>query len=174
MTNMKNLILLFSILFLGNFSHAQKKQITKTKLSTEKIDAIKKIYLTDKLNLDSDNESKFWIAYNDYQDKLRIVYRSKRLKYRKINLDSSDFSEKQYKQFIDDYLDYEKSKIDLRAKLIVDLKEFMTLKKTVSLFRIEDDFRKEMMKKLRTKKNKSDSSTKSLSSSFKPKLSNKD
>ena len=59
---MKNLILLFSILFLGNFSHAQKKQITKTKLSTEKIDAIKKIYLTDKLNLDSNNESKFWIA----------------------------------------------------------------------------------------------------------------
>jgi hypothetical protein len=30
----------------------------------------------------------------------------------------------------------------------------MTLKKTVSLFRIEDDFRKEMMKKLRTKNKK--------------------
>jgi hypothetical protein len=148
---MKNLILLFSILFLSNTSYAQKTKITKAKLSTEKIDAIKKIYLTDKLNLDSNNESKFWVAYNNYQDSLRVIYRSKRLKYRKMNLDSSNLSDIEYKQFIDDFLDYEKKKIDLRAKLIVDLKEFMSLKKTVYLFRVEDEFRKEMMKKLRPK-----------------------
>ncbi|RZP09675.1 MAG: hypothetical protein EVA39_00280 [Flavobacteriales bacterium] len=146
---MKNLKILFLLLFLTNLLSAQK-----TKVSPEKIDAYKKIYLTDKLNLNPENESKFWIAYNDYQDNLRIVYRAKRLKYRKMNLDSSNLSETEYKQFIDDFLDYEKKKIDLRAKLIVDLKEFMTLKKTVSLFRIEDDFRKEMMKKLRSKNKK--------------------
>ena len=146
---MKNLKILFLLLFLTNLLSAQK-----TKVSSEKIDAYKKIYLTDKLNLNPENESKFWVAYNDYQDNLRIVYRAKRLKYRKMNLDSSNLSETEYKQFIDDFLDYEKKKIDLRAKLIVDLKEFMTLKKTVSLFRIEDDFRKEMMKKLRTKNKK--------------------
>ena len=146
---MKNLKILFLLLFLTNLLSAQK-----TKVSPEKVDAYKKIYLTDKLNLNSENESKFWIAYNDYQDNLRIVYRAKRLKYRKMNLDSSNLSETEYKQFIDDFLDYEKKKIDLRAKLIVDLKEFMTLKKTVSLFRIEDDFRKEMMKKLRSKNKK--------------------
>ena len=149
MNNMKNLKILFLILFLTNLLSAQK-----TKVSSEKIDAYKKIYLTDKLNLKTENESKFWIAYNNYQDSLRIVYRAKRLKYRKMNLDSSNLSETEYKQFIDDFLDYEKKKIDLRAKLIIDLKEFMTLKKTVSLFRIEDDFRKEMMKKLRTKNKK--------------------
>lgn len=146
---MKNLKILFLLLFLTNLLSAQK-----TKVSLEKVDAYKKIYLTDKLNLNPENESKFWIAYNDYQDNLRIVYRAKRLKYRKMNLDSSNLSETEYKQFIDDFLDYEKKKIDLRAKLIVDLKEFMTLKKTVSLFRIEDDFRKEMMKKLRSKNKK--------------------
>ena len=146
---MKNLKILFLLLFLTNLLSAQK-----TKVSLEKVDAYKKIYLTDKLNLNSENESKFWIAYNDYQDNLRIVYRAKRLKYRKMNLDSSNLSETEYKQFIDDFLDYEKKKIDLRAKLIVDLKEFMTLKKTESLFRIEDDFRKEMMKKLRSKNKK--------------------
>ena len=146
---MKNLKILFLLLFLTNLLSAQK-----TKVSLEKVDAYKKIYLTDKLNLNSENESKFWIAYNNYQDSLRIVYRAKRLKYRKINLDSSNLSETEYKQFIDDFLDYEKKKIDLRAKLIIDLKEFMTLKKTVSLFRIEDDFRKEMMKKLRSKNKK--------------------
>jgi hypothetical protein len=118
MNNMKNLKILFLLLFLTNLLSAQK-----TKVSLEKVDAYKKIYLTDKLNLNSENESKFWIAYNDYQDNLRIVYRAKRLKYRKMNLDSSNLSETEYKQFIDDFLDYEKKKIDLRAKLIVDLIE---------------------------------------------------
>ena len=53
------------------------------------------------------------------------------------------------KSISNDFLDYEKKKIDLRAILIVDLKEFMSLKKTSYLFRLEDDFRREMMDKLR-------------------------
>ena len=140
---MKKFKILFLILFLTNLLNAQKKEIR-----SEKIDAYKKIYITDKLNLNSENESKFWIVYNNYQDSLRVVYRIKRLKYRKMNLDSSNISDLEHKQFIDDFLDYEKKKIDLRAKLITDLKEFMSLRKTVYLFRIEDDFRKEMMKKI--------------------------
>jgi hypothetical protein len=143
MNNMKKFKILFLLLFLTNLLNAQKNEIR-----SEKIDAYKKIYLTDKLNLNSENESKFWVVYNNYQDSLRVVYRTKRLKYRKMNLDSSNISDLEHKQFIDDFLDYEKKKIDLRAKLISDLKEFMTLKKTVYLFRIEDDFRKEMMKKI--------------------------
>ena len=140
---MKKFKILFLLLFLTNLLNAQKNEIR-----SEKIDAYKKIYLTDKLNLNSENESKFWVVYNNYQDSLRVVYRTKRLKYRKMNLDSSNISDLEHKQFIDDFLDYEKKKIDLRAKLISDLKEFMTLKKTVYLFRIEDDFRKEIMKKI--------------------------
>lgn len=144
---MKNFKILFLLLFFTNLLNAQKNEIR-----SEKIDAYKKIYLTDKLNLNSENESKFWVIYNNYQDSLRVLYRTKRLKYRKMNLDSSNISNLEHQQFIDDFLDYEKNKIDLRAKLISDLKEFMTLKKTVYLFRIEDDFRKEMMKKITSSK----------------------
>ena len=92
---------------------------------------------------------KFWEVYDIYQENLKDNYRKRRLKYRTINLDSSNFSDEEYEQFINDFLDYEKKKIDLRAKLIVDLKEFMSLKKTSYLFRLEDDFRREMMDKLR-------------------------
>ena len=125
-------------------SNAQSQRV-----NSEKIDAYKKIYLTEKLNLDQKNESKFWEVYDIYQENLKDNYRKRRLKYRTINLDSSNFSDEEYEQFINDFLDYEKKKIDLRAKLIVDLKEFMSLKKTSYLFRLEDDFRREMMDKLR-------------------------
>ena len=141
---MKKIILSISLILAYNISNAQSQRI-----NSEKIDAYKKIYLTEKLNLDQKNESKFWEVYNIYQENLKDNYRKRRLKYRTINLDSSNFSDEEYEQFINDFLDYEKKKIDLRAKLIVDLKEFMSLKKTSYLFRLEDDFRREMMDKLR-------------------------
>jgi len=141
---MKKIILSISLIIAFNMSNAQSQRI-----NSEKIDAYKKIYLTEKLNLDQKNESKFWEVYNIYQENLKDNYRKRRLKYRTINLDSSNFSDEEYEQYINDFLDYEKKKIDLRAKLIVDLKEFMSLKKTSYLFRLEDDFRREMMDKLR-------------------------
>jgi hypothetical protein len=141
---MKKIILSISLIIGFNMSNAQSQRI-----NSEKIDAYKKIYLTEKLNLDQKNESKFWEVYDIYQENLKDNYRKRRLKYRTINLDSSNFTDEEYEQYINDFLDYEKKKIDLRAKLIVDLKEFMSLKKTSYLFRLEDDFRREMMDKLR-------------------------
>ncbi len=142
---MKKIILSISLIIAFNMSNAQSQRI-----NSEKIDAYKKIYLTEKLNIDQKNESKFWEVYDIYQENLKDNYRKRRLKYRTINLDSSNFTDEEYEQYINDFLDYEKKKIDLRAKLIVDLKEFMSLKKTSYLFRLEDDFRREMMDKLRT------------------------
>ena len=141
---MKKIILSLSLIMAFNMSNAQSQRI-----NSEKIDAYKKIYLTEKLNLNQKNESKFWEVYDIYQENLKDNYRKRRLKYRTINLDSSNFTDEEYEQYINDFLDYEKKKIDLRAKLIVDLKEFMSLKKTSYLFRLEDDFRREMMDKLR-------------------------
>ena len=141
---MKKIVLSLSLIMAFNMSNAQSQRI-----NSEKIDAYKKIYLTEKLNLDQKNESKFWEVYDIYQENLKDNYRKRRLKYRTINLDSSNFTDEEYEQYINDFLDYEKKKIDLRAKLIVDLKEFMSLKKTSYLFRLEDDFRREMMDKLR-------------------------
>ncbi|MBL6648837.1 MAG: hypothetical protein ISP56_01060 [Flavobacteriaceae bacterium] len=146
---MKKIILSLSLISVFNISSAQEQIIR-----SEKIDAYKKIYLTEKLNLDKKNESKFWEVYKLYQDSLKENYRQRRLKYRTMKLDSSNFSDKEYEQYINDFLSYEKKKIDLRAKLIVNLKEFMSLKKTSYLFRLEDDFRREMITKLKNNNKK--------------------
>ena len=45
----------------------------KSRINSEKIDTYKKIYLTEKLNLDQKNESKFWEVYDIYQENLRII-----------------------------------------------------------------------------------------------------
>ena len=45
-----------------------------------------------------------------------------------------------------------KGKIDIRGKLISELKEVMSFRKTYMLFRYEEDFRRDMMEKLRKSK----------------------
>jgi len=55
----------------------------------------------------------------------------------------------EYAQLINDYMDYEKKKVELRGQLISQLKEVLSPRKTYELFRLEEEFRREMMKKLR-------------------------
>ena len=52
-------------------------------------------------------------------------------------------------------MNYEKKKVEIRGKLISELKEVMSFRKTYMLFRYEEDFRREMMEKLRKGKVKS-------------------
>ena len=120
----------------------------------EKIDAYKKLYLTNKLNLEPSSELAFWTSYKSYQDSLSKLYRENRLKYRRMNVDDMTASDEEYAKYISDFMNYEKKKVDLKGKLIAELKEVMSIRKTYMLFRYEDDFRREMMERL--KKNRTE------------------
>ena len=119
------------------------------RLSREKIDAYKKLYLTDKLKLDPSTETAFWTAYKTYEDSLYKLARERRQKFIKTRTDNTSISDEEYAKLIDNYMNHEKRKVEHRGKLISELKEVMSFRKTFMLFRFEEDFRREMMEKLR-------------------------
>jgi len=119
------------------------------RMSREKIDAYKKLYLTDKLKLNPSTETAFWTAYKTYEDSLYKLTRERRQKITKARTDNISISDKEFSKMIDNYMNYEKRKVELRGKLISELKEVMSFRKTFMLFRYEEDFRREMMEKLR-------------------------
>ena len=141
---MKKSIIFISFFFMINTVYAQSE-----KFSREKIEAYKKLYLTDKLKLDPTTETAFWETYKSYEDSLAKVRKEHRLSMRKLNIDNDSATVQEYDEQIDIYMSYEKKKVELRGKLIAELKEVMSFRKTYMLFRYEDDFRREMMKKLR-------------------------
>ena len=141
---MKKSIIFISFFLLINTIYAQSE-----KFSREKIEAYKKLYLTDKLKLDPTTETAFWETYKSYEDSLAKVRQEHRLSMRKLNIDNESATVQEYDEQIDIYMSYEKKKVELRGKLIAELKEIMSFRKTYMLFRYEDDFRREMMKKLR-------------------------
>ena len=139
---MKKIILSISILLIINTVSAQEE-----KLSKEKFDAYKKLYLTDKLDLDPETETEFWNAYKSYEDSLYKLRKNNKDNLRK-NLRNISPSDDEFARLIDDYMNFEKRKIDIRGKLITELKEVMSFRKTYMLFRYEEDFRRDMMEKL--------------------------
>ena len=149
---MKKIILFISLFLMINTVYAQSERISR-----EKIEAYKKLYLTDKLKLDSNTETAFWTAYKSYEDslhKLRDENKNKN-KFRRNILDNKSASDEEYAEQINNYMNYEKKKVEIRGKLISELKEVMSFRKTYMLFRYEEDFRREMMEKLRKGKVKS-------------------
>lgn len=141
---MKKSIIFISFFFIINTVYAQSERFSR-----EKIEAYKKLYLTDKLKLDPNTETAFWETYKSYEDSLAKVRKEHRLSMRKLNIDNDSATVQEYDEQIDIYMSYEKKKVELRGKLIAELKEVMSFRKTYMLFRYEDDFRREMMKKLR-------------------------
>jgi hypothetical protein len=141
---MKNIIFFLSAFLMVNTIFSQSE-----KLSREKIDAYKKLYLTDKLKLDPSTETAFWAAYKTYEDSLYKLHRERKQDLKKMRTDNLSISDEEFPKLIDNYMNHEKRKVELRGKLISELKEVMSFRKTFMLFRYEDDFRREMMEKLR-------------------------
>jgi len=141
---MKNIIFCLSAFLMINTIFSQSER-----MSREKIDAYKKLYLTDKLKLNPSTETAFWTAYKTYEDSLYKLTRERRQKITKARTDNISISDEEFSKMIDNYMNYEKRKVELRGKLISELKEVMSFRKTFMLFRYEEDFRREMMEKLR-------------------------
>tara|TARA_A100000164_G_scaffold167434_2_gene148645 strand:+ start:919 stop:1374 length:456 start_codon:yes stop_codon:yes gene_type:complete len=143
MNNMKKLLIFYLTFFIFQTGFSQKER-----LSREKVNAYKKLFLSDKLKLNPNIEIDFWKAYKSYEDSLYQLWDNNKNNFRKV-ADEVSFSDPEYAQLINDYMDYEKKKVELRGQLILELREVLSPRKTYELFRLEEDFRREMMKKLR-------------------------
>ena len=141
---MKNIIFFLTAFLMVNTIFSQSER-----LSREKIDAYKKLYLTDKLKLDPSTETAFWTAYKTYEDSLYKLNRERRQEFVKLRSNNVSISDEEFPKMIDNYMNHEKRKVEFRGKLISELKEVMSFRKTFMLFRYEEDFRREMMEKLR-------------------------
>ena len=140
---MKKLLIFYLTFFIFQTGFSQRER-----LSREKVNAYKKLFLSDKLKLNPNIEIDFWKAYKSYEDSLYQLWDNNKNNFRKV-ADEMSFSDSEYAQLINDYMDYEKKKVELRGQLISELKEVLSPRKTYELFRLEEDFRREMMKKLR-------------------------
>ena len=133
------LILLLTQVLMFENSNAQTK-----KANSREIEAIKIGYITRRLELTPEESQKFWPVYNQFQKDLSSLNQQKR-QARIENANDPD-------HLIDDDFSFDTKILEMRKKYRFKFNQVISNEKVKSLYIAERDFREELIKQLRKRR----------------------
>ncbi len=147
---MKKIILILSV-FLGltQYSFAQDSDREE---QWERIKALKVAFFTQELKLDDKMAEKFWPIYNQFEKKRYELH-----KRENIDLDNVEcINETEANEILNEFLVVENEEYKNKKQLFKDLKDIMTAKDIIKLYKLEDEFHKKLIKEYRSKSDRKD------------------
>lgn len=144
-------IFIFPIIFLlvSSLSFSQDHREKR-----EKVKALKVAYITEQLELTSDEAQKFWPIYNTFEDKQSELRHEKMRaildRFQPGNVDK--LSEKEASALLIQMEKIEEDLFNLKKKFIKDLQGVISAKKIIKLKKAEEDFNRELLKQMREKR----------------------
>jgi hypothetical protein len=106
----------------------------------EQIEAIKVAYITNKLDLTTEEAQKFWPIYNSYQKEWMELIRKKREARNNKNADPNEL--------INTDLDYDSKMLELRKKYKKLYLKAISSQKILALYQAEREFREHLIQQL--------------------------
>jgi hypothetical protein len=138
------LLLLFSLSIFAQGGRKDKR---------DQVKALKVSFFTTELNLTSDEAAKFWPVYNAFEEKqFSIRHNKMRQLINKINDMGDNISEKDAVNYLNQLEDVEEELLNLRKKLVADLKPIIGPVKVLKLRKAEDDFNKKLLARYKERK----------------------
>ena len=143
--------ILFPIIFLLvtslSFSQGFKEK-------REKVKALKVAYITEQLELTTDEAQKFWTIYNAF-DENQAELRHEKMRsildrFKPGNVEK--LSEKDASNSLAQMEKIEEDLFNLKKKFIKDLQGVISAKKIIKLKKAEEDFNRELLKQMREKR----------------------
>ena len=135
-------LLLLSITIVAQPRFKQKK---------EQLKALKIAYITDELQLSSDEASRFWPVYNAFDEKQRELKQVKMRSYmdRFSGGEVDKMSDKEALNFLNQIENTEDEMYQLRKKFISNLKGVLSPIKIIKLKKAEEGFNKKLLEQYR-------------------------
>lgn len=119
----------------------------------EKIKALKTAYITEKLALTSYEAEKFWPVYNNYDEKFHVLRKKEKNEiFLKLRNGLDNLNDAEANNLIDRSLELENEELELRQKMIAELRNVISPKKIIILKKTENDFKRELLDRYRQSK----------------------
>jgi Spy/CpxP family protein refolding chaperone len=154
MSQMKNFTtmkwILITLLSLASIQMAAQPDELPEEKRREKIDALKRAYISDKLDLTVAEAEKFWPVYNEYDKKKSEVKKSINKTYKAIKAGGK--SEQDVKQSIDYLTTKRKEEADLDAAFLKDCLPILGADKVIKLAGLPKEFQKELVQKIKERR----------------------
>ena len=142
-------ILPIILLFISSVSFSQD-----FKEKREKVKALKVAYITEQLELTTEEAEKFWPLYNAFDDKQAELRHEKMRaildRFRPGSVDK--LSEKEASALLVQMESLEENLFNLKKKFIKDLQGVISAKKIIKLKKAEEDFNRVLLKLMREKR----------------------
>jgi len=118
----------------------------------EKYRAEKVAFLTDKLDLSPAEAQKFWPVYNEMQEKIWELQKTRRELEEKVRDAEESLSDKQAVKLTRDFASNMQKESELHTKYNEEFLKILSPQKVLRLYNAEHEFRQYMFKKYRDKK----------------------
>lgn len=119
----------------------------------EKIKALKTAYITEKLALTSSEAEKFWPVYNNYDEKFHVLRKKEKNEiFLKLRNGLDNLNDAEANSLIDRSLELEIEELELRRRMVAELRNVISPKKIIILKKTEDDFKRELLDRYRQSK----------------------
>jgi Spy/CpxP family protein refolding chaperone len=125
----------------------------RLKQKMEQIKSLKVAYITDELNLTTEEAAKFWPIYNAFDDKQKELRQEKMRSYfdRLDNGDVDKMGEKEAADLLTKMENTEDEMYQARKKFIASLKGVISPIKIIKLKKAEEGFNRKLLKQYREK-----------------------
>lgn len=139
---MKQIALIITTFFLALTVATAQPQHDKVR---DRIKALKIAYVTEKLDLSSDQATKFWPVYNSFEKEKHTLRKSF---YSKFKDENPTADKKAAHNYIEANLDYQEQELALKKKYKDKLLKVISPEQLVELYQAETGFKRMLLKEL--------------------------
>ena len=144
---------IFTLLFMFGYLSMMAQQNDRL----EQLNALKVAFFTEKLDLSAKEAQGFWPIYNKYSSDSYKIRQNQREEYRqnvKRGEKLEDLADEVSEKFVASFLSAEEQQLQLKKKLVKDLKSIISSKKIWRLIRAEDEFKQKMIEEYKKRREK--------------------
>ncbi len=145
---MKSFKTILVLLIISNLPNLAFGQHEKHNIDKEKIKAMKVSFITQKLDLSSEEAQKFWPVYNEFEKKNEALF-MERKKIRKISKSEIELTDKQIETNINNEFNIKQKELNLEKEYFTKFKAVIPIKKIEQLYLAQDQFKRELLRKIK-------------------------
>lgn len=146
MKNKVKIGVLLLFMLVGTFAFSQNRP------GRERIKSLKVAFITERLNLTSQEAQVFWPLYNEHEENIEAIKRKERQDVLSKLQDFEYLSEGEASKLLDKLLDLEAEKHQLHIAYMERMSEVISAKKSFMLIRAEEDFKKRLLKEIQKRR----------------------
>lgn len=118
----------------------------------DKIKSLKIAFITERLNLSSEEAAVFWPVYNEHENALEELRTRERIEMRGRLRNFQNMSDQQIRSLMDEYLDLQNERNQKNVAFLERMADLIGARKTFLLIKAEDDFKKRLLQQIQQRR----------------------